>query len=495
MAKRSFGRVLDGIVSVVLASAVGAVGAYGCGGTTSAGESGVGESGVGEGGTPGDVGPRGPGFEDEASFSCPALANITSNLKPAVAVDYVELRRQTVSRQSSPGPLDAGDADGGDAGPPPVVLKNTSSTGVACAGAQNPDACRTALAGAIVASPQTNTSGGWAIEPGSNFQPSTYDVEYLVYTRGDEVGTVKSTEELVRFFGPIDTLEEVRLLLASRVRSFTCTTTPRKSGWKQNADGSWEVLVVGATCGGLIPYRVRVRVGADGAMSDLATDDLGNQAVCGRRPVGLHEKDGGGSEKGLGPYFAEVAYLEAASVIAFRRLELELIRNGAPTELVQRARRSRADEIRHARDTAALARRFGAEVSALDVAPMTERDLLAIAIENATEGCVRETYGALVAAFQARAAQDPEIARVLTGIARDEARHAELSHDVAVWLDTRLDAHSRERVASERARALAELRESIERAPASDVVHVAGMPTVREARALLAGLERDVLAA
>ena len=90
--------------------------------------------------------------------------------------------------------------------------------------------------------------------------------------------------------------------------------------------------------------------------------------------------------------------------------------------------------------------------------------MLDVAIENATEGCVRETYGALVAAFQARTAEDPEIRQVLTRIAR-EARHAGVSHDVALWLDTQLDATSRARVASERARSSSCGRRSSRRRP------------------------------
>ena len=64
-------------------------------------------------------------------------------------------------------------------------------------------------------------------------------------------------------------------------------------------------------------------------------------------------------------------------------------------------------------------------------------------------------------------------------------------------LDGQLDAAGRVRVANERAKALENLRVAIERTPAADVRTIAGMPSVREARAraLLAGLEVEVLAA
>lgn len=481
MRKRSFGRVLDGIVTLALASTVGAVGAAGCSGGTAA----TGDGGVGDGGTVDG------GFVDDDTFTCATpLAEIVSNLKPGTPVDYVELRTQTVPNPNYhpyPPAEDAGDAGAADAGPPPLVLKTLSTNGQPCATATNKDACTTALAKA--------SGKGWGpfSDGGNAAAPPTIDVQFLVYTRGNEVGIAGSTEELAAFLGPVDTLEEARLLLLSQGHALACAEGS-KAGWRQNPDGSWEIIVPGGVCSGVI--RFRYRIGKDGTVTQVGTEPNPEPVACGRRPEGLVDNGaGGGFAIGLGEYFAEVAYLEAASVVAFRRLELELRRFGAPRELVERARRARADEIRHARETAALARRFGGDVRALEVGAATERELLAIAIENAAEGCVRETYGALVAAFQARKAKDPEVRAVLARIARDEARHAELSHDVAIWLDGKLDAASRALVEEERTRALDELRAAIEAAPAADVVEHAGMPTVYEARALLAGLEHEVLLA
>jgi hypothetical protein len=55
------------------------------------------------------------------------------------------------------------------------------------------------------------------------------------------------------------------------------------------------------------------------------------------------------------------------------------------------------------------------------------RSLEELAVENAVEGCVRETYGALTAIWQARTAKDPSVAAAVRRIARDETRHAALS--------------------------------------------------------------------
>ncbi|MDB4998572.1 MAG: putative lipoprotein, partial [Myxococcaceae bacterium] len=177
-----------------------------------------------------------------------------------------------------------------------------------------------------------------------------------------------------------------------------------------------------------------------------------------------------------------------------RRLELELRRFGAPSSFARRAQRARADEINHARDTARLARRFGATVPAVDIAPMGPRDLVAFALENAVEGAVRETYGALVAAFQAERAS-PELRPLLRRIARDEARHAELAHDIDRWVQPKLFADERALIAAVRAEALADLRAASAFEPDESVARIAGVPTAAEARILLDGLDREILAA
>ena len=62
------------------------------------------------------------------------------------------------------------------------------------------------------------------------------------------------------------------------------------------------------------------------------------------------------------------------------------------------------------------------------------------------EGCVRETFGALVAHYQARAAADPEVRAAMARIARDETRHAELAWRTHAWAMGRLTRDERSRV-------------------------------------------------
>jgi len=129
-----------------------------------------------------------------------------------------------------------------------------------------------------------------------------------------------------------------------------------------------------------------------------------------------------------------MAYLEAASVDAFEGMTRELVAHGAPARLRAGARRAARDEVRHARVTRNLAERAGGTVSPVRLQASRVRSLEEMAIENAVEGCVRETFSAAVAMIQAERATDMKVRHAMKRIARDETRHAELSWAVAQWL-------------------------------------------------------------
>ena len=140
----------------------------------------------------------------------------------------------------------------------------------------------------------------------------------------------------------------------------------------------------------------------------------------------------------------------------------------------------------------ALATRAGARVSRPRVARRPVRSLEAIARENATEGCVRETFGAVIARMQSVRAEDARIRAAMTPIARDEARHAELSWKVAAWLDGRLDDAARRRVARARARAVAALTVQLRREPEAGTKGPLGLPSANEASRAFAALREAV---
>jgi hypothetical protein len=167
----------------------------------------------------------------------------------------------------------------------------------------------------------------------------------------------------------------------------------------------------------------------------------------GRRTDGVPDPEGCEPSGASGPLLAERAYLEAVSVHAFARLEAELAAHGSPVSLRRRARKARRDEMRHTSMMARLARRYGSTPSA-PPAPSNGplRSLFAIARENAVEGCVRETYGAVVGIVESRTSSDPDVRRAMRSIADDECRHAELSWAVAAWILPQLTSRERREI-------------------------------------------------
>jgi rubrerythrin len=213
----------------------------------------------------------------------------------------------------------------------------------------------------------------------------------------------------------------------------------------------------------------------------------------GRRPAGLARARFDACSA-MGDFFARVAHLEAASVDAFVALARELEARGAPPSLVRMAERCARDERRHARVTTRLARRFGGAVPAVRVARARKRSLAAMAIENAVEGCVRETFGAMVATWQAANAGDADVASAMRTIARDETRHAAMAWAVARWLEPQLDARARVRVARARRGAIAALRRDVAKRVDAALVESAGVPTSTRALALVDAIENELWA-
>jgi hypothetical protein len=201
--------------------------------------------------------------------------------------------------------------------------------------------------------------------------------------------------------------------------------------------------------------------------------------TIGRRPNGLAcgtARSSGGANA-VGTYFAAIARLEAASVAAFCHLEKDLAEHGAPEELIALARRSARDEARHARVTTRIAKRFGAEPVRPKIARRRSRSLESVVRENVVEGCVRETFGALLATVQAARAADPETRRELARIAEDETDHAALSWAIAEWGLAKLDRAARKRIERARVRATRELEAENARELDPAILRAAGLPT------------------
>jgi hypothetical protein len=198
---------------------------------------------------------------------------------------------------------------------------------------------------------------------------------------------------------------------------------------------------------------------------------------AGRRP---HAMPACAPIASVGDWLREQGRLEAASVTAFEQLARDLTAHRAPRSLVRACRRAARDEVRHARacGTPRPARSRRATPS-----------LEELAIDNAIEGEVRETWGAVVGAWQARTAALPAIRTMMLGIAPDELRHAELAAKLGRFYASRLSAAARARVAEAKARAIAELTTGDVPAPLAAEL---GVPSRDASAALLAGLRAQV---
>jgi len=238
---------------------------------------------------------------------------------------------------------------------------------------------------------------------------------------------------------------------------------------------------------------------ADGSVDLTCGYDL----ICeGRRFAGLRRASSGSRVLGRGgsrpdttppsaeqavgaAWLARAAHAEAASVTAFRRLAAELRLHGAPAQLVDAALTAAHDEVGHARVMRRLALARGGTPPRVRAKTARTRSLAAFAVENAVEGCVNETWAALVALHQAAEAADPEVRAALAQIAEDEIRHAELARAVDAWALPRLSARERARV--ERARRGAASKIAAARYPA-----VLGLPDAGRVARLHAAMTREV---
>ena len=187
------------------------------------------------------------------------------------------------------------------------------------------------------------------------------------------------------------------------------------------------------------------RVATDGFLS--ADDRIALEAevieLCeGRRPEGqgapAHPRHAGSAMGRLaGPRISR-AYRSQPSSVSVpsypRTARLE-------DRLIDAAARAARDEVPTPSHDDRAGAPLGAEPAELprDL-PEHVRPTEAIAIENAIEGCLRETVGALVANGQAAFAVNPAIRAASRAIARDEAGHAALAFAVNRWVRGELSA-------------------------------------------------------
>jgi rubrerythrin len=238
-----------------------------------------------------------------------------------------------------------------------------------------------------------------------------------------------------------------------------------------------------SACGG---EQCTLRRRASDGRLDIRCRD--HPCIGGRRPPGWEEGERAG---GCGGLFAHMAALEAASVAAFEQLADELRAHGAPRDLVARAERAAGDERRHAAVMRSLARDRGVRperrVRRDGQHHTARRSLLAIALDNASEGEGSELVGAAIARWQGLHASGDRTRRVFAAIARDETEHAELASDINAWILPRLSRAERAQVRRARTAAFERLRAPA-REPAPELVREAGLPSEAERQAIVRAL-------
>ncbi len=357
----------------------------------------------------------------------------------------------------------------------PATITMLPVLGAPCSKATDRAACE-ARASELL---RAEDSAGWEVRTamcGGGCSPVTNN-DLAVITSGNDV-KLATLDDLRAAVSPIETRDEAVALLMLGNGFVDCGSNnvrPEKDGFV--------FKYTSESCSGAISEIFTKISSADGKQSSAGTHkvkEADTGCIEGRRPAGLRVTDVPWLS-GVGPCLAEIAHMEAAAVLAFDELHARLVERDAPAALLSRVVAAREDEVRHAAMTAGLAAKFGGDVPVPVVERVeNERDLT---LENAVEGCVREAFGAVVSAFQAARAGDAAIRSAFVEIARDEARHAELSWAIHAWLAVDCTAAMREAwdvLATE-------LTE-----PAAEVRRVTGYPTLAEQRALLAALRSVV---
>ncbi|WP_375758939.1 ferritin-like domain-containing protein [Corallococcus exercitus] len=369
------------------------------------------------------------------------------------------------------------------------ALRVRTSEGEACATATDPQDCQARLDTLEI---QQGFPRTCAIAEGCA-------EDFVAMTRGDEVAAFTNAESVRALLGRIDTPQEAALLAFAAGYSLCEWTGDRHGKVRAFPDGTFSVVgTQGYACGeGTQLTQHVLGITATGELTEqqrVVLEEGSPLCAIGRRPVGLQDARAGGCEDARGRYFADSARLEAASIHAFLRLREELALHGASPELQDAALTSAAEEVRHTGVTARLALRFGATPLPPAVTDLPLRPLDEVLLDNTVEGCVRETYGALVAHHQALHAKDPEIREAMVRIAEDETRHAGLSWDIDAWATPHLSAEQRASLQEARRQAIAVLRAEVAVPLDAELTADAGLPSPEVAAALLDSLEQAIWA-
>jgi hypothetical protein len=213
-------------------------------------------------------------------------------------------------------------------------------------------------------------------------------------------------------------------------------------------------------------------------------------------PNGLHLKNGSAATQSsvnvLGQYLADMTAMETAAITAFYNLSLELEAYDAPADLIARARQAVLEETRHSEMAALLAASFDAEMPEVTVDDFCLRSLYEIAIENAVEGCVNETFAAACGLWQSEYAQLYVFRKVIGHITEEEMGHAALSWEIHQWIMPQLSEAQQEQIRLAQAEAVDSLVSDFKQESNPVLQQAFGLPTKDDAARLFTQLKNSV---
>ncbi|MDX2018764.1 MAG: ferritin-like domain-containing protein [Deltaproteobacteria bacterium] len=360
--------------------------------------------------------------------------------------------------------------------------------GRSCANEAQPQECQSEINDAIsqfVRPPSQIPDGGCEFggcDPGESF---------LLAKSEQGITIMKTAEALAQFLAPIDTVAEASAV-AQYFSASSLECSDKRSGVTCDGD-AFTVVAFQAVCSGTDSW-LKIKVPHSGAAPTTEVIETKRSGCAiGRIPDGCDTQNAPQARWGsLAEFWSECAGLEAASIPAFHMLAEDLRRLNAPHGLIAEALSSAEDETRHAAVVFELAARAGGTSQDVRVPRRAPKSLFDMAHENAVEGCVRETFGAFVAAYQAQAASDPRAKAVFARIAEDELKHAALSHAIATWAGPQLSDGERALIDRDRSQLIAQLRRATATQHAPEVYEAAGYPSGSVALRMLDVLETNV---
>ena len=186
----------------------------------------------------------------------------------------------------------------------------------------------------------------------------------------------------------------------------------------------------------------------------------------------------------LSHWFARALHAEASSVASFLQLRAELLQVHAPQPLLDRCLRAAKQEVVHARLMAKYCKEQKGTPPPLDFGSPPQRSLFLLAMDNAIEGCVFETYAALRAHHQSMHAEEEHIRNVMKTIACDETEHAQLAWDIHSWILPQLTVQECQEIHIAMRKAFENLVESVQQHRQHPMASRLGFPDVHLVHAL-----------